>query len=372
MRNTEVAVRSFMMLAQHASRSQVPALTVGPTPPSTSALNYPSATPAPPQPTQPTGPADFYSGIPTKPSPFLLQTVLRFESQLAEYHQRVEELERLLQDGHSNENGNPNSELSLLQSLPTVMSNVHDFFIHVAAEMEALHQKVEAMRVAYLADRRRRGDDRDPFLEADRREVAKREIAAKRVHPTLNTLMIQHTQQTPGPNFNSPSMPSFPAGSPAQSTPFSVQSSAPAPSLFGAQGTTNAFPSTPAPFTPSTPAASSPFGSSQLSTFSLFGASTPAPSSSPSLFGGSTPTASAPAGSLFGAGPATSTGLFGAPTGGGLFGAQSSPTVYGTPATPTFGSIAPATAAPLFGMGSTTGGAAAAKPKPRGPRRKVA
>jgi nucleoporin p58/p45 len=52
-------------------------------------------------------------------------------------------------------------------------------------QVESLHQQIEAMRIAFIADRRRRGDDTNPFLEADRREVAKREVAAKRVHPTV-------------------------------------------------------------------------------------------------------------------------------------------------------------------------------------------
>lgn len=42
------------------------------------------------------------------------------------------------------------------------------------------------MKAAYLADQRRRGDGSDPFLEADRRETARQEAAAKRVHPTLH------------------------------------------------------------------------------------------------------------------------------------------------------------------------------------------
>jgi nucleoporin p58/p45 len=77
---------------------------------------------------------DFYSGPPAKPSMFLQQTVARFEHQLSEYRQRVEELERLLL-ASSDKEPNFGSQLSLLQSLPTVMTNVHDFFIHVAAEV---------------------------------------------------------------------------------------------------------------------------------------------------------------------------------------------------------------------------------------------
>ncbi|KAF9600720.1 hypothetical protein IFM89_011407 [Coptis chinensis] len=65
------------------------------------------------------------------------------------------------------------TDSSLLQSLPKVMSNVHDFFVHVAAKVESLHQYIESMKTAYLADQRRKGDANDPFLEAGRRELAK-------------------------------------------------------------------------------------------------------------------------------------------------------------------------------------------------------
>ena len=58
----------------------------------------------------------------------------RFENQLVEYRQRIEEMERLLLVNTEKENSY-GSQLSLLQSLPSVMTNVHDFFIHVAAEV---------------------------------------------------------------------------------------------------------------------------------------------------------------------------------------------------------------------------------------------
>jgi hypothetical protein len=51
-----------------------------------------------------------------------------------EYRQRIEEMERLLLVNTEKENSY-GSQLSLLQSLPSVMTNVHDFFIHVAAEV---------------------------------------------------------------------------------------------------------------------------------------------------------------------------------------------------------------------------------------------
>lgn len=181
LRNTEVAVHSFMILRPRfhpntgtASNGNAPSQTPGATanPGSTAAS---SIVPV----------YDFYHGMPKKPSPFLQHTIKRFEKYLAECRQWIEELEQLLlldSDRNSMNNG-----LSLLQSLPKVMSNVHDFFVHVAAKVEGIHQYIESMKAAYLADQRRRGEgNNDPFLEADRRETAKQEAAAKRVHPTLH------------------------------------------------------------------------------------------------------------------------------------------------------------------------------------------
>jgi nucleoporin p58/p45 len=139
-------------------------------------------------------------------------------------------------------------------------------------QVESLHQQIEAMRIAFIADRRRRGDDTNPFLEADRREVAKREVAAKRVHPSLNGPMTPLTTHTPGVNGNAQVQTPFGAGA-VQNTP----SSAP---FFGAQGTPSLFSPASAlvQFTPST-VASSGLGATS---FSMFGASTP----SSNIFGG--------------------------------------------------------------------------------------
>lgn len=133
LRNTEVAVRSFMILRPRFLH-----------PNTTSASNPPIATSqAPPtaasQPSvNPLGPVyDFYSGIPKKPSPFLQQTVARFEKYLCECRQWVEELEQLLH--LDSEKRSLNSNSSLLESLPKVLSNVHDFFIHVAAKVRKIH-----------------------------------------------------------------------------------------------------------------------------------------------------------------------------------------------------------------------------------------
>lgn len=157
------------------------------------------------------------------------------------------------------------------------------------------------MKAAYLADQRRRGDFSDPFLEADRRETAKLEAAAKRVHPTLHLPAI-------------PPQPPAPAASPFPG------SSTPAPSMFPQPG------------------ASSGSGQSLFSTPSLAAASAAAPASS--LF--STPS-SAPAAGLFGP-----PGFSPQST---PFASAQTPSLLG-PGTPSFAPTPPIGSSPLFSLPS--------------------
>ncbi|CAJ1929800.1 unnamed protein product [Sphenostylis stenocarpa] len=295
LRNTEVAVRSFMILrprflhpsggsSSATAPSQTPGATVAPG--SGGQLTTASIVPV----------FDFYSGLPKKPSPFLQQTILRFEKYLCECHQWIEELEQLLLlDSERNASSNGSS---LLQSLPKVMTNVHDFFVHVAAKVESIHQYIESMKSSYLADQRRRGEANDPFLEADRRETARQEAASKRVHPML------HLPANPQPSTQVAGLFSSsgtPAALPAPQTSaslssgsgfslFSTPSSAPSSSMLSSL------------FTTPTPAA--------IPQTSLFGSATsvPGPASTPSLFGNTSP--------LFSSTPATNS-LFSTPFGSG-------------------------------------------------------
>ncbi|KAL3833384.1 hypothetical protein ACJIZ3_008120 [Penstemon smallii] len=258
LRNTEVAVRSFMILQPRFSHQNKAAATSatqssGAIVPQTSTAQAAANSIVPV--------FDFYSGLPKKPSPFLQQTVARFEKDLSQYRQWIEELEQLLLLDSEKNSFDQNS--SLLQSLPKVMENVHGFFVHVASKVESIHQYIESMKTAYLADQRHRGDGNNPFLEADRRETAKLEAASRRVHPTLHLPAVsQPTTQVTGP-FASSAAP-------------------------GASTATN----TPAPVLASTGSGSSLF-------------STPsAAMTSSSLF--STPATSAPTSSLFGFGTAAS------------------------------------------------------------------
>lgn len=285
LRHTEIAVRSFMMLRRrfHHSSAVAPASATAPSQGSgatavaqTSAIQ-PAATSVAPV-------YDFYSGVPRKPSPFLQETVARFEKYIAECRQWIEELEQLiLLDSDRN---SLNSSSSLLHSLPKVMANVHDFFVHVAAKVESIHQYIESMKTAYLADQRRRGDGNDPFLEADRRETAKQEAAAKRVHPTLHLPALPQPATQVAGLFSSSAMPG------ASTATLAAAPAAPSAS----SGSSFSFLSAPAAATSSaslfsTPATSAPislFGSSgaspQSSLFGALSASMPSLGGSASLF----------------------------------------------------------------------------------------
>ncbi|KAG8384463.1 hypothetical protein BUALT_Bualt04G0120400 [Buddleja alternifolia] len=303
LRNTEVAVRSFMMLRPRFHQNKAGAASAtAPSQPSGATTTQTSGS-------QPASNAlvpvlDFYSGLPKKPSPFLQQTVMRFEKYLSECRQWIEELEQLLLLGSEKNSFSQSS--SLLQSLPKVMGNVHDFFVHVAAKAESIHQYIESMKTAYLADQRRRGDGNDPFLEADRRETAKQEAAARRVHPTIH---LPAASQPTGQVTGQLAISAAPGASTATNTPTPV----PASSGSGLFSTPSA--ATPSPSLFSTPTASAPqsslFGTAaapQSSPFSSLTASTSAFGASTPLFG-TTPSSGVPNfSSPFATGAATGSG----------------------------------------------------------------
>lgn len=114
-----------------------------------------------------------------RPSTFMQRIVDRFEKQLEECCKLIGELEQLVQ--MKNTKTYPPS----LESLPKVMSNMHDYFIYVASKVENLHQYADAIRIQYLNDMWNSGNRNDPFVEADRKEAAKQEAASRTVHPTL-------------------------------------------------------------------------------------------------------------------------------------------------------------------------------------------
>ncbi|KAL8099206.1 hypothetical protein AgCh_031757 [Apium graveolens] len=306
LRNTEVAVRSFMMLRPRFIHSSGGAISNA-----TSSSQYTGAMTSSAS-GQPAGAPmmpvyDFYSGLPKKPSPFLQQTIATFEKYIGESRQWIEELEELLR--LDSEKNSLNSSSSLLLSLPKVMSNVHDFFVHVAAKVESIHQYMESMKAAYLADQRRRGHINDPFLEADRRETAKQEAAARRVHPT------QHLPANPQPSTQVAGLFASTAAPGTSATPQTAAGFSSAPSGSGSTLFSTPAASTPSSSLFSTPATSAPvsslFGSTASPQTSLFGSlstSTPSFTNTAPLFG-STPAAGVSSfATPFATGPATGSG----------------------------------------------------------------
>eukprot|EP00850_Spirogloea_muscicola_P015029 SM000112S23971 [mRNA] locus=s112:171830:174148:+ [translate_table: standard] len=311
----------------------------------------PAASPASPL----GGPDYFYAArLPSLPSPYLARRATEFESSFSDCARRVVELEALAEAGGA---GRDVGSGGAPQCLPAVVVNLHAFFIHIAARVEALHQQVAAGKQAFLADRRRRGDHRDPFQDAQRREAARAESLQKARLGTLPNLIAGASVATagsvpPGTSsaaagglFGGPSPAAFP--SLANKSPSSVAPSS-SMSLFGT--TTNPSTATSLMGLPSTP---SLFGGASMP--SLSSATTPAAASTPSLLG-------VPASPL-----ASGTNLFGggAP-GAGLFGSPSTSTsLFGTPTPASEGSGGTS----LFGLGNTTA-TTAVKSKPRGSTRR--
>jgi nucleoporin p58/p45 len=69
------------------------------------------------------------TGIARRPSPFVQQTVARFEDHLGECCKWILELEQLVQIK------NDKTFAESLESLSKVMSNIHDYLIHVASKV---------------------------------------------------------------------------------------------------------------------------------------------------------------------------------------------------------------------------------------------
>ncbi|XP_042461206.1 nuclear pore complex protein NUP58-like isoform X2 [Zingiber officinale] len=330
--DTEFAIRSYMMLRSSFLRQSVPTSSnvasgspntgYGTASKQTNQLASGSVAPV----------FDFYRGIPKRPSLFMEQTAARFEKYLTECYQWIEEVEQLVMLDNKRMSSNS------LDSLPQVVSNVHDFFIHVAAKVENLHQHVESMKTAYLADQRRQGNVNDPFLEANRREAAQQEAAAKRVHPTLHlpAISAQPTSQV-----------------------------------------SSAFTSLVAPSTSSVQPSAGPSAASSGSGFSLFSTPSSAPTaSSSSSFLFSTPTAPSPTSTLFGSsGFSLQSTPFGTPS-TSLFGSTQTPSGLAIN-TSSFGSTpvgsslfsTPLAAAGTGGSGASFGPSKSSRPKSRTSRR---
>ncbi|EFJ46521.1 hypothetical protein VOLCADRAFT_105503 [Volvox carteri f. nagariensis] len=98
------------------------------------------------------------------PNPYLGLAVRGFSAAIEQYHSCISELERVMQASAVGYGGT--DEATAILNLPTLVSHMHNYFVHVAARMERLHGEVARAREAYLAQQRARGDYSNPFAEA--------------------------------------------------------------------------------------------------------------------------------------------------------------------------------------------------------------
>lgn len=114
------------------------------------------------------------------PNPYLGMAVRSFHAALEQYHRCIAELERVIGPSLAaaaagggagllagfGGGGGGAEEVLAVQSLPLLVSRMHDYFVHVAARLDKLHGEVTRAREAYLAQRRAVGDLSDPFADA--------------------------------------------------------------------------------------------------------------------------------------------------------------------------------------------------------------
>jgi len=101
------------------------------------------------------------------PAPYLESAIAGFADTLDTYRQVVSELESALPPSAFT----GGDDAALVAQLPTIVSHMHDFFVHVAARLEQLHNEVERSKAAFLEQRRAGGDMTDPFLASRRYEL---------------------------------------------------------------------------------------------------------------------------------------------------------------------------------------------------------
>lgn len=104
------------------------------------------------------------------PGPFLNEAVAGFGANVSEYGRCIEELETVLAAA-TLQDGPPGAAPDLLTALPTVVSNLHDYFVAVAAKLERTHAEVERAKTAYTTRLRARGVLANPFERAARAEA---------------------------------------------------------------------------------------------------------------------------------------------------------------------------------------------------------
>ncbi|GAX73969.1 hypothetical protein CEUSTIGMA_g1419.t1 [Chlamydomonas eustigma] len=176
------------------------------------------------------------------PSPYLTLAIQGFQQTLENYQQVISELEQALPSNGGSllaALGAPGtSEASILQALPVVISHMHDYFVHVAAKLEKLHQEVQHYKDVYVSQRRSEGDYSDPFAET--RRMASMSATPRPDHRTPSSMSsVQHTYGSPAQGISLPSgMAPFQPAMTAQGQAMQVSTPLPFGTPFGGPVTT--------------------------------------------------------------------------------------------------------------------------------------
>ena len=127
----------------------------------------------------PAGMIDSLSEPPVLPISYLKETLHGFERALTSYQSRIDELEKiLLPSARVQPRSNIDMEATNSEGIPGILNNMHEYFVHVAAHVAKVHEKVSSVRTEFLTFQRKMGVLVNPFEEANKKEMRQRGAAA--------------------------------------------------------------------------------------------------------------------------------------------------------------------------------------------------
>lgn len=181
------------------------------------------------------------------PGPYLEEAVQGMTETVGAYSKVLDEVEQVLASSSMQDP----SQVDWRTVLPTIVSNMHDYFIAVAAKLEKTHSEVERLIPMHLARLREQGIYTDPFQRARRQEQLQQQQQQQR--PAAAAASHQHAA-LPAGGASGALVPALPA--PAPGGMFGAAQ--PTPAAPGLQ----AAPAFGSPFPAATPfgAGASPFG----------------------------------------------------------------------------------------------------------------
>lgn len=113
---------------------------------------------------------------PVLPISYLKETLQGFEKALSNYQSRIDELEKILLPAAGiSSQGYKEREVGVDFGVPGILNNLHEYFVHVAALVAKVHERASSLRTEFLTYQRKMGMLKNPFEEAEKKEVRQRE-----------------------------------------------------------------------------------------------------------------------------------------------------------------------------------------------------